>query len=132
MRLFNCIVLAATLALLAQTVKADPALECSFDFGSQIEIGTCVSKTEARVEQAVQSALGFARTSAKDLDEVTERTASVPALDAGQTAWETYRDLHCKFVGTTFGGGSGTGIAITACRVELGRERVRALMLYTQ
>lgn len=123
---------ASCLVLFAPPALADPTLECSAGLGSQVEIGTCVSDTETRVDQSVQIALEFAQAAAKDLDDVTERTVSLPALNAGQSAWEAYRDQHCEFVGTTFGGGSGTGIAISACRVDLGRDRVSVLMRYTQ
>ncbi len=76
--------------------------------------------------------LGFVTASAQELDTVTGRKVAVPALEAGQAAWVAYRDLHCEFVGATFGGGSGTGAAIRGCRIELGRARADALLEFTQ
>lgn len=111
---------------------ADPSLECSIGRGSQVEIGGCVAEAGTVVDQAVDIALEFATSAAKELDEMTGRSVAEPALVAGQAAWSAYRDAHCEFVGATFGGGSGTGIAIDSCRVELGRARVTELMNYAQ
>ena len=119
--------------LLAPSLAAaDPALECNTGVSSQVEIADCVAETEARVDAAVEAAYGFAMTSATDLDEVTGREVAVPALEAAQAAWTAYRDAQCEFAGATFGGGSGTGIAIRSCRVELGRARVTELFRYLQ
>ena len=96
--------------------------------GSQVEIGACVAETLGRVDATVEIYLGFAMRSAEELDGATGRTVAAPALEQAQAAWATYRDDHCAYVGATFGGGSGTGIAIRSCRIELGRERVEALM----
>ncbi|WP_170467828.1 lysozyme inhibitor LprI family protein [Ruegeria arenilitoris] len=109
---------------------ADPTLECS-DAGSQVEIGACVSDMEARVNQAVAESYSFALAAAQELDEVTDRVVAQPALEAAQAAWEAYRDTQCEAVGAWFGGGSGTGIGITSCRVDLGRERVDELLRMT-
>lgn len=116
--------------LAAGLAAADPALECNTGASSQIEIGDCVAETEARVDAALEAALSFAMAGATDLDEVTGREVAVPALEASQAAWAAYRDAHCEFAGATFGGGSGTGIAIRSCRVELGRARVAELLRY--
>jgi uncharacterized protein YecT (DUF1311 family) len=120
------------LGLSSAPAGADPALECNTGASSQVEIADCVAQTEARVDAAVDAALGFAMTSATDLDEITGREVAVPALDASQAAWSAYRDAQCEFAGATFGGGSGTGIAIRACRIELGRARIAELFLYAQ
>ncbi len=126
-KLLLCAVLAApTLAW------ADPSLECSLDSSSQVETGNCVGDMETRSQQAMELALSFAMDAATELDDVTGREMAKPALTAGQQAWESYRDAHCEFVGTTFGGGSGTGIAISSCQVELNRARTSDLMRYAQ
>jgi uncharacterized protein YecT (DUF1311 family) len=120
------------LPLVPALAGADPAFECNTGASSQVEIGACVAETEARVDAAVEAALGFAMTSATDLDEITGREVAAPALEASQSAWVAYRDAHCEFAGATFGGGSGTGIAIGSCRIELGRTRVAELLQYVQ
>lgn len=105
---------------------ADPATECGGS--SQVEIGACVAETLERVDRTIDINLGFAMQSAGALDEVTGRGLAVPALEASQAAWSAYRDAQCDYVGATFGGGSGTGIGITSCRIELGRDRAAELM----
>lgn len=111
---------------------ADPTFECGMNASSQIEIGACVNEMLATVDQTLEVALGFAMESAKALDEATEREEAAPALEASQTAWAEFRDNHCNYVGATFGGGSGTGIGIASCRVELGRERIKTLLSLVQ
>jgi len=124
--------LAIMLSALPFAVVADPSLECSIDLGSQVEIADCVAEAEATVDKTIELALGFAMNAAKEMDEITGREVAVAALVQGQSAWFGYRDAHCEYVGSTFGGGSGTGIAIRSCRVELGRARVTELMNYAQ
>ena len=111
---------------------ADPASECSNQAASQVEVGDCLAKVEANVDAVIDFTLELATGAAKELDQVTERTEAIPALTNAQTSWNTYRDKHCAFVGTTFGGGSGTGIAIRSCRIELGRQRIAELMKFAQ
>ena len=113
---------------MAGSVAADPSLECSQTATNQAEIGGCVAAQLTAVNGAVSLAYSFAETAAKNLDAVTGRAVALPALQASQAAWAAYRDRQCEYVGTTFGGGSGTGIAIDSCQVRLGRARVEALM----
>ena len=93
---------------------ADPSLECSVTANSQVEIGACVGDMLTGAEQAMEIALGFAKSSAAELDEITQRDMTLPALEAAQAAWVGYRDAHCDHIGATYGGGSGTGIAINS------------------
>ncbi|MEM7462894.1 MAG: lysozyme inhibitor LprI family protein, partial [Pseudomonadota bacterium] len=105
----------------------DPSLECS-DNSNQVEIGNCVAEALSRVDQSIEIALGIARNSAKELDKVTDRKVAEPALETSQAAWTSFRDQQCEYIGATYGGGSGTGIAIDSCRIELGRSRVDELL----
>ena len=113
-------------------LAADPSLECGIHSSTQVDIGKCLTKTETDVDGAIKLALSFAQDAAQNLDKVTITDASVKALVKGQATWSAYRDSHCAFVGTTFGGGSGTGIAIQSCRIELGRIRTTHLMKFSQ
>lgn len=115
------------LAVTAVPATADPTLECTAA-SSQVETAECLAAVEATVDGTIAAALGFAMDSAKELDGVTGREVMVPALTAAQAAWSAYRDAECEAAGASFGGGSGTGIAIRACRIDLGRERVARLM----
>ena len=111
---------------------ADPVMECSAQYGSQVEISGCLAEVEKISNSAMETALGFAMNAAKELDEVTGRKVAVPALKTGQASWLQYRETHCNYVGATFGGGSGTGIAIRSCRIGLTRTRTDELMKFAQ
>ncbi len=115
--------------LFSSAALADPTLECA-DASSQVEIGACVGEMEDRVNLALEASYSFAMQAAKELDDVTERVVAQPALEASQNAWIGYRDAQCEAIGASYGGGSGTGIAITACRVDLGRARVDELLRF--
>ena len=123
--------LGAAMLALPLSVDADPAMECG-DASSQVEIAACVSETAAAVDSAVETTLSFAMSSATELDEVTQRDVAVPALEKAHAAWSAYRDAHCNYVGAGFGGGSGTGIAINSCRIELGRARAKELQTFAR
>lgn len=123
----------AVLALLTPGLAlADPQTACSIDASSQIEIGNCLTEADRIANATVALALDFATTAAKELGETTGRASALPALNVGQAGWVAYRDQHCDFVGATYGGGSGTGIAIKSCRIALARARTDDLMRYTQ
>ncbi len=109
-------------------VKADPYMECSIQNESQVETGQCLSVVEKNANAALEEIFNIAMGPATELDNVTGRDVAVPSLKIGQNAWLEYRDKHCEYVGATFGGGSGTGIAILSCRIELARERSDELM----
>ena len=119
--------LIAALTVSMTPAIADPTLECG-QASSQVEIGACVNDMLERVDAALEVALSLASGAAQDLDDVTGRAVYVPALAASQEAWTAYRDAQCEAVGASFGGGSGTGIGVAACRVGLGRARVAELM----
>jgi len=124
----NKLTIALCLGLAPSFAFADPMMECSIDSSSQVEIADCVAETEARADAALETALGFARASATDLDQATGRDVALRALEAAQSAWAAYRDAQCEAIGAGYGGGSGTGIAIRSCRVDLSRERTAALL----
>ena len=111
---------------------ADASLECSMTSGSQVETADCLIDVEEAVNAAMQVALDTARSAAVELDEVTEREAAGPALEAAQNAWMNLRETQCAYEGSLFGGGSGTGIAIQACRITMTRDRTRQLFALNQ
>ncbi len=120
------------LMLTAPQTQASPAAECGNQAGSQVEIGNCLLKVTANVDATIKQMFGFATEAARDLDTITKRDVAVPALSLSQDTWTTYRDKHCNFVGSMYGGGSGAGIAVQSCRITLGRARVDTLMQFTQ
>ncbi len=112
---------------LAAPASADAALECGVQVSSQVEIASCVTAQMDVANDALEEALGFARDAAAELDDVTGRAEAVPALDAAQTAWSTYRDAQCSYSAALFGGGSGAGIAEGACHIAVTRARIADL-----
>lgn len=108
--------------------RADTALECGVQVTSQAEISSCVVAQARILDLALDKALGFAKDAAKELDAVTEREAAMPALNAAQGAWLSYRDTHCAYKAALLGGGSGSGIAEGTCRVGMTRQRIEQLM----
>ncbi len=106
---------------------ADPSLECSIGAGSQVEIADCLIDVEETATEALRIILDEARSAAIELDEVTEREVAGPALEASQNAWLALQEAHCAYEGALFGGGSGTGIGIRSCRIEMIRDRIRVL-----
>jgi uncharacterized protein YecT (DUF1311 family) len=113
--------------LVAVPASSDPSLECSFETSAQVEIADCLIETEERANLALELVLGYVKDAAFDLDETTGREVALPALEAAQDAWQDYRERACAYRGATFGGGSGAGIAIRSCKIELTRARTAEL-----
>ena len=112
--------------------QADPASECGNKVSSQVALSNCLVEVATNVNATIKDALEYATYTAKELDQVTTRSEAVPALTQSQDSWAAYREAHCNFVGSMFGGGSGTGIAIQNCRIQLGRLRATELMSYSE
>lgn len=112
---------------LAVAAQADPSLECSVSNNSQVEIAACLGAIEIDVNAALDIAFAAAMTAALDLDNASGRSVAVPALELAQKDWIAFRQSHCDHIGALFGGGSGTGIAIRSCRIEMTRQRTDAL-----
>jgi uncharacterized protein YecT (DUF1311 family) len=119
--------LLAAITMWPLAVSADPSLECSLTSSSQVETGNCLAAVETTTAEALSVVLGFAQDAAQELDDITGRAVTLPALQASQSSWEAWRDTECAYAGALFGGGSGTGIAIRSCRITLTRDRIEAL-----
>ena len=115
------------LIFLPVLAQGDPSLECSVSNGSQVEIADCLIDVEADANAALEIALNAAMNNAIDLDTVTTRSAAVPALEKAQGDWVAFRQSHCDYLGSLFGGGSGTSIRIRSCRIDETRQRTSAL-----
>lgn len=111
----------------ATTAHADPSLECSFQTETQVEVRECLTEIEENLVPAMAIVYKTAYAVAKQTDNITERVVAVPALEASQAAWEAFRDAQCNYAGSLFAGGSGTGIEIQSCRIEMTRARIKAL-----
>ena len=117
----------SAILLLPVPTAANPSLECSVSSESQIETGQCLQETAQAAEAALAVILDASREAAAELDGITERDVALPALDASQSAWEIYRDAQCTYAGSLFGGGSGTGIEIQSCQIQVTRNRINEL-----
>lgn len=124
------ILAAALMVAVAGLAAADPAMECGVTGASQVEIADCLAKTEETVNQTMATALDIARSAAGEVDTATGRAEARPALDAAQAAFLDFREKQCAAAGATFGGASGTGIAILGCRIDMTRARTDALLRF--
>jgi len=126
--LFKGLIGVSMLTGVTAQVYADSHNSCDSGNKAQAELDRCLIDVEKDVDAAQKAAFDKIVAAAKKLDDVTApRRDVVPALTLGQDAWTQYRDKHCEFIGTTWGGGSGTGIAITRCRIDLTRARIKEL-----
>lgn len=126
--LFKGIIGLSLLAGSTMPVYADSHGPCDEGNKSQVKLDHCFVNAEKDTNTTLKTVFGKVLVAAKELDDVTApRRDVVPALVTGQYVWEQYRDKHCEFVGTTWGGGSGTGIAVTKCRINLTRARIEEL-----
>ena len=124
MRITALIIIVAALP-----AAADPAMECAAGgASSQIEIAECVAGMEMATNGALDAAYGIAAANASELDEITESDTALPALEAAQDAWRAWRDAECAWHGALYGGGSGTSIAVTSCRIRTARDRIDMLL----
>jgi uncharacterized protein YecT (DUF1311 family) len=115
------------LAILPVAGVADPSLECSVRNGSQVEIADCLFDVEADANAALEIAFKEAMNNALELDTITTRSVAVTALEKAQADWVAFRQSHCDYLGSLFGGGSGTSIRIRSCRIHETRQRTAAL-----
>ncbi len=122
----------AMLACIEGSANADPMSECWIGNGKQ-EAQVCLGAVENNANAALDVILSQAMDAARKFDDVTApRRDVVPALNAAQEAWAQYRDKHCEFVEANWAGGSGTGMAVSNCRIEQARRRFDELTEFTQ
>ncbi len=105
---------------------------CLSQAGSSVQTGDCLSQELRRAEARMADAFSRVQAMAATVDAGPYPTGSGQALFDAQTAWFSYRTAHCRFAGTTFGGGSGTGNAIASCMVDLTRARSAELLSFVQ
>lgn len=91
---------------------------------STVGIGGCLEAERAQWDGRLNAAYQQVMANEKAEDaEMSEIGASVPnkanALKDMQRAWISYRDTRCRYIGSQWGGGSGTGPAIVGCHMNL-------------
>jgi len=122
----------AMLLGISASANADPMAECWVGNGKQ-EAEVCLGAVEDKANAALDETLRQAMDAAKKLDDLTApRRDVVPALNSAQAVWAQYRDKHCEYVEANWAGGSGTGMAVSNCRIELARKRFDELTEFIQ
>jgi uncharacterized protein YecT (DUF1311 family) len=102
------------------------------DGESNVGMGWCLGSEgdwwEARRAAASQALAAAAlEADAANRDAGVEVPEVAPRAVAADTAWAAWRDAECAVDEAFWGGGSGTGVAVTACRMTLAAERALRL-----
>lgn len=123
------IIFALTFSLAALSVQAEtsaPAqVECQAS--NQIALKECLAKLAPQAEQDRKNAETAACAMMKNLDRVTGRPEALPAFNQASKAYRSYQHAHCAWIGKSFAGGSGAGVAEQSCRIDLDRARADEL-----
>jgi uncharacterized protein YecT (DUF1311 family) len=119
--------LACALFAMSAQAQSSPAAQLECDAANQILIKTCLTKLAPQAEQDRLNAEAAARAMMKNLDRATGRPEALPAFEQSTQTYQAYRQAHCAWVGKSFAGGSGAGIAKLTCRIDLDRNRAEEL-----
>ncbi|WP_164521459.1 lysozyme inhibitor LprI family protein [Iodobacter ciconiae] len=122
-------IFALTSILFAITAQAQPSppaqVEC--DEANQILIKACLTKLAPQAIQDRKSAQTATRAMMKNLDRATGRPEAFAAFKQSTRTYEAYRQAHCAWIGKSFAGGSGAGIAELSCQIDLDHARANEL-----
>ncbi|MFC7420217.1 lysozyme inhibitor LprI family protein [Iodobacter arcticus] len=119
--------LACALIVAHAQAEPSPPAQTECDAANQVLIKTCLAKLAPQAEQDRLNAETAARAMMKNLDRATTRHEALPAFERASKAYRSYRQAHCAWIGKSFAGGSGAGIAEQACRIDLDRARAEEL-----
>ena len=102
------------------------------DGESNVGMGWCLGTEgdwwEARRRAAATALAAVAsETDAANRDAGVDVAEIAPRITAAEAAWSAWRDAECAIDEAFWGGGSGMGVAVTACRMTLTAERVLRL-----
>lgn len=115
-------------AYLGPALPSPPLYPCSLLAGNQIEIRSCLADQLADLELSLEHMDAAAGAAMAELDAITSAEIDADAFhDAAARAFESYRQTACDAVGASYAGGSGTGIAILSCRLDLAWRRLLGL-----
>lgn len=119
----------AAAVLLSAGAAAGPIDECSALTASRVETSACLKQRANGVDKALASIMSRAREGAKRLEAEADAAAgALKRLEESAAAFKAYRKAACdEAIPPMFAGGTGTGDAVLACRIRLGRERIEAL-----
>ncbi|MCX7205430.1 MAG: DUF1311 domain-containing protein [Proteobacteria bacterium] len=119
--------LVCALFTLSAQAQTSPAAQVECEAANQVLIKTCLAKLAPQAEQDRLNAEAAARAMMKNLDRATGRPEALPAFEQGTKTFRAYRQAHCAWIGKSFAGGSGAGIAELSCRIDLDRNRAEEL-----
>ena len=87
----------------------------------------CLKKELQQSRDEYRETLEKLTQQAGELDRVTGRNETLPALEKANTAFDRYVAEQCRFEEKMMGGGSGAGAANLACQINLLHIRMGAI-----
>ena len=113
---------------LAGAAVADPILECGVTIGPDGDVAGCLNRQLEVATAAMDQALSLARGAATKIDQVSGGQLAVLGLEAGQQAFEAYRDTECKTRAAFAAADPDPDRFRLACAIDLTRRRTDALL----
>jgi uncharacterized protein YecT (DUF1311 family) len=114
-------------------IAAERTLNCK-DPQSNLEMKMCASTDLAVAESELKVAYERALKAAESQFDSVRREAGFETmpnmpeeLRKTQRAWETFRDLNCGYQNLVYYGGSMASLAVTGCRRDMTKARVKEL-----
>ena len=102
----------------AQVRSEAQCLEAHPEIRSPVEMATCTSDLEGSRRRLEQAHVRLIRRISWQY---------LAALHEAQSAWETYRDAHCRLDAGAPGGGTMQSAAVVGCEAEMNRARAAEL-----
>ena len=125
-----------SLLLILALGAAEPALDCKDPF-TQSEMNRCAYqdflKADAELNRVWKDVSATMKAWDKDIDRSYDNAPThFDTLLAGQRAWLTYRDEHCRLAGFQMRGGSAEPLVRESCRASVTEARTRELLEYVE
>jgi len=116
----------SAIALLAPSARAGALEEC-MTAGDRGAVTTCLLNEDRKANEELGAAEASAAQRARALESATGRPGAHAALAKSVKDFAQYRTSQCAYVKETYASGTGADEAMIACRIDLTRQRVRAL-----
>lgn len=105
-----------------------PSIACEDSATSQVEMRACLREMLNYVERTLEVASAAAAVEMRELDTVTSADIGAEkAFEKSRTAYAAYRDSACAAVAASYAGGSGAGIAMLSCRLQMDWDRANRI-----
>ncbi len=92
------------------------------------EVKRCYNDRVNEIDREVDRAYQRALAAAGELDAVTGHGDAVPALEESQALWRAFRRADCMDLQAKLAaGGSGTGVFIARCAIDMAKTRIAEL-----